>query len=180
MSTIKSYKDKEAKQLSAIPLDTGIVYSFDGQKFAATTLEFRTSYPPGTMLNGNYYYCIWPEGADALQLPRPPNIPAPPATLTLGVPAPGDFCYLHDQVPSPADPRVWVIAPERNTFLFPMPADAAAMTAKSTYERLLRSSLQSALAFGRLTEGWEGFNDGVDKYLVAGDRDGWLRMPKLV
>jgi len=184
---IKSIKDQiagDGQTAARIPLDSAVIYTFDGAKFSRTDKTFAVKYAAGEIDQG-FYYTIWPAGVTWQMppfAPPPPGAPQPPRG-----PQAGDFCYLLFG----GSERFWVIPPASNLDFGPPPplppgvpprpwppADAAAaQRAGAVFPRLLTSALKSTVAFGQLTDGWQLFEKSKDANLTNGDKDLWVKMP---
>jgi hypothetical protein len=186
IQSVKGYRGSEADIASRIPLDSKVLYTFDGAKFSKADRAFAITYPIGTIDNG-YYYTIWPDGVTWQGPPLPPQPPGAPPPRIIS-PQAGDFCYL-----IMAPERFWMIAPAAGFILPPPPVQpgmppppfwpppdfAAAQRASATYPRLLSTALKTTVAFDQLTDGWQIFEKSTDANLAQGDRDLWSKMPRL-
>jgi hypothetical protein len=175
LQAIQTEADGSSGATSGLPLQPGTVYTFDGSStFAATTRPFSVRYVPGQIDTG-FYYTIWPTNTPWQGLFGPP----PAGGFTVGMPQPGDFCYLTNNL---GGVRTWAYAAVLAAFPAgsnPDPALPAAIRANVAYPRLLNASLQSTQAFNQLTNGWLLFKTAVDEKLVKGARETWATMPKL-
>jgi hypothetical protein len=167
-------QNKESGDIdSQLPLEAGVIYTFDGTSFARTKKKFAPKYSAGEIDNG-FYYCIYPDGIS------PSQVFAPGVFVTQ--PKPGDFCYLWDLN---VGVRVWVMAtapaelPPGVFQTFKIPTSAAAESAAFAYPRLMSAALKNLKALNQLTEGWQMFDNAVKSKLVNGDRDIWTKLPQL-
>jgi hypothetical protein len=190
-SVIQSIKDQQKSQGqtgSIIPLDPGVLYTFDGTSFIPTKRPFVAIYNPGQIDDG-LYYTIWPDGVDWQHPPlpaSPPGMPPPPQTVG---PKAGDLVFLSLRA-SPQ--RVWNPMPPASVSLTPPPAPpgappfppppldfASAVNVAGVYPRLLSSTLKTTLAFEMMSQGWQMFDNATSTYLGTSDKDTWTTMPKL-
>jgi hypothetical protein len=164
LKSIQQQQQKNADIDFQLPLDSGVIYTFDGNSFSKTEKAFAERYPPGG-IDGGYYYTIYPDS-----VAHPPGAPF----YSLGNPQPGDFCLLGTPT---STVRLWMTAPLPNTvFGTGSPEVIAGETAFVTYNRLIKSQMKSVIAFNQVSQGWQVFQDEVQSKLVVGDRDQWTKM----
>lgn len=167
LTSLKQQQKANADIDSTLPLDPGVIYTFDGTSFTKTNKTFAAIYPSGSIDNG-YYYTIYPDG-----IAHPAGVPFFP----LGNPQPGDFCLL---ATIPGNTRLWMTAALPNTVPGGLTADlVAAETALVTYDRQMKLQIKDLIAFDQVSQGWQVFQDQVQSKLVVGDRDHWAKMPIL-
>jgi len=190
VQSIKDQLTSQGQTGSGIPLDPGVLYTFDGTKFVQTNQPFQPSYTAGQIDNG-LYYTIWPDGAvwqHAAPPPPPPGFPpgftpAPPVG-----PKTGDLVFLS----LGAGQRLWNPMPPSALSLTPPPSPpgappsapppldlASAVNVAGAYPRLLSSTLKRTLSFESLSQGWQMFEHATNTYLSTSDENAWKMMPKL-
>lgn len=164
---------------SQLPLDPGILYTFNGSSFAKANHPFATQYGPGQINNG-YYYAIWPDGVTPVLPPNMPFSPGAPKPVFIGLPQPGDLCYL---AAAPSSPRLWWELPAPNIPLgtFVGAEVSAAQQVAVVYPRLMSQTLRSASSLNQLTQGWEVFQRAVKTNLTVDDntKATWKQLPAL-
>lgn len=173
LQTIQQQRSTQGDIDSYLPLQPGVLYTFNGTTFTKANRSFATKYGPGQIDNG-FYYVVWPEGVapelSFLLGPRP----------IIGAPRPGDLCYLWD---APRAPRIWwqLPAPAIQQPPDAGPAVLAAHNVASVYPRLMASTLRNITSLNQLTDGWQLFQTAVKSNLIAdnGTKTVWTQLPTL-
>jgi len=178
-SLLKQIQDEQSRQdnlSSILPLEPGVLYTFNGTRFDKSDKPFAPMYQPGQPDDG-FYYVIWPDGTKPLDFNGQPGREGVP-----GVPVSGILCYLSASPPGAhPDPRCWIEAPNKSVVVRLFPAGEAAKQAGDAYPILLADALKRVTAFNQITQGWQQFQTAVNTHLLASDqlKASWHDIPML-
>jgi hypothetical protein len=197
VNTIKQQSKEAGDVNSYVPLDSGVVFTFDGSKFTKTNKAFWPLYSAGQIDNG-FYYTIYPTGVvvNLPALPPPPVLQGADTYTSVigdsvlthrmdmfGAASAGELSFLWTP---PAGIRYWtkVLPPVQlplGVFQpFPEPPEIAASEAVfAAYPLVMAAALKNVSAVHQLGQGWQIFDDAVQSQLVKGNRDIWKNLPKL-
>jgi hypothetical protein len=181
LQTIQQQHSAQSDLDSQLPLQAGVLYTFDGSSFTKTSHAFAPQYGPGQIDNG-FYYTIWPDDVTP-QLPgafyTPAGVPRTQGQ-TPGIPQASDLCYLWS---APNVPRIWWELPP--AFL-PQPLGVgpevlAAQQVAVVYPRMMASTIKNITSLNQLTQGWQVFQKAVKSNLTVDDqtKSTWTKLPML-